>query len=45
MVKFGNFLKDNMVTEWEEFYIQFHILKKLLKPIEENYKNLSNYLY
>ena len=40
-MKFGLFLKQNMVAEWEEFYIQFEVLKQLLAPLEENYKKES----
>ncbi len=48
-MKFGLFLQQNMVTEWEEFYIQYEVLKKILTPIEENYKKNSkealNFIY
>ena len=40
-MKFGLFLKQNTISEWEEFYIQFEVLKQLLTPLEENYKKNS----
>src|SRR5690348_5694138 len=37
-MKFGVYLENNQIPEWREFYIDYQILKNLLKPLERNYK-------
>jgi len=39
-MKFGNFFDNNQISEWKDFYLNFALLKKLLKPLEINYKEL-----
>ena len=37
-MKFGQFLLENMVSEWHSFYIDYHKLKKLLKTFKKNFR-------
>ena len=37
-MKFGLFLLENMVSEWRKFYIDYHLLKKLLKAFKKNFR-------
>ena len=37
-MKFGNYFENNQISEWTEFYINFKLLKKYLKPLEKNYR-------
>ncbi len=37
-MKFGKYLEENSVSEWKEFYINFSLLKKMLKVFEIKYK-------
>ena len=41
-MKFGNFIKSQMIPEWSEAYIDYAFLKYLLKPFK---KFKKNYLY
>ena len=36
-MKFGQFLLDNMLSEWSFFYIDYQKLKKLLKTFKKNF--------
>ena len=36
-MKFGQFLLENMVSEWRLFYIDYHKLKKLLKSFKKHF--------
>ena len=36
-MKFGQFLLENMVSEWRLFYINYQKLKKLLKTFKKNF--------
>ena len=36
-MRFGQFLLENMVSEWRLFYIDYHKLKKLLKTFKRNF--------
>ena len=37
-MRFGQFLLDNMVSEWRLFYINYQKLKKLLKTFKKNFR-------
>ena len=37
-MRFGQFLLENMVSEWRLFYINYHKLKKLLKTFKKNFR-------
>lgn len=37
-MKFGLYLEQNSVIEWKEFYINYKILKKILKIFETNFR-------
>ena len=36
-MKFGQFLLENMLSEWSQFYINYQKLKKLLKTLKKNF--------
>ena len=38
-MKFGQFLLENMVSEWRLFYINYQKLKKLLKTFKKNFRS------
>ena len=40
-MKFGNYLEENSVMEWKEFYINYNMLKSILKVFEHRYKSKS----
>jgi hypothetical protein len=37
-MKFGTYFENNQISEWRDFYINYEILKSLLKPLQRNYK-------
>ena len=37
-MKFGLYLEEHAIFEWKDFYINFKLLKKLLKSLEYKYK-------
>ena len=37
-MKFLEFLLQNQIKEWKDFYINYNLLKKILKPIQSLYK-------
>ena len=41
-MKFGQFLLENMVSEWRLFYIDYHKLKKLLKTFKRNFLYITH---
>ena len=41
-MKFGQYLLDNMVSEWRLFYINYHKLKKLLKTFKKNFRYITH---
>ena len=41
-MKFGQFLLENMISEWHSFYIDYHKLKKLLKTFKKNFRKKIN---
>ena len=41
-MKFGQYLLDNMVSEWRLFYINYHKLKKLLKTFKKNFQYITH---
>ena len=41
-MKFGQFLLENMVSEWRLFYIDYHKLKKLLKTFKKNFLYITH---
>ena len=41
-MKFGQYLLDNMVSEWCLFYINYHKLKKLLKAFKKNFQYITH---
>lgn len=40
-MKFGVYIEENLVSEWKDFYINYSILKKLLKVLEKRHKLLG----
>ena len=40
-MKFGLYLEEHAIFEWKDFYINFKLLKKLLKSLEYKYKFLT----
>ena len=36
-MKFGQLLLENIISEWSQFYINYHKLKKLLKTLKKNF--------
>ena len=46
-MKFGEYLKQNILPEWADFYLNYHSLKSLLSPFKKFYQakigNLSNF--
>ena len=38
-MKFGLFMSQNIVSEWTEFYLNYHELKKSIKFFENHYKS------
>lgn len=42
-MKFGAYLEANTVPEWKDFYVNYKLLKKLLKAFEKRYKLLSEF--
>ena len=41
-MRFGQFLLENMVSEWRLFYIDYHKLKKLLKTFKKNFLYITH---
>ena len=41
-MKFGQFLLDNMLSEWSQFYINYQKLKKLLKTLKKNFLYITH---
>ena len=41
-MRFGQFLLENMVSEWKLFYIDYHKLKKLLKTLKKNFLYITH---
>ena len=41
-MKFGQFLLENMVSEWRLFYMDYHKLKKLLKTFKKNFLYITH---
>ena len=41
-MRFGQFLLENMVSEWKLFYIDYHKLKKLLKTFKKNFLYITH---
>ena len=41
-MKFGQYLLENMVSEWRLFYINYHKLKKLLKAFKKNFQYITH---
>ena len=39
-MKFGQFLLENMLSEWSQFYINYQKLKKLLKTLKKKFSLL-----
>jgi hypothetical protein len=39
-MKFGKYFEENKISEWSEFYIDFNLLKFLIKQLEHNYKTI-----
>lgn len=37
-MKFGIFINQNQIPEWKEFYVNYNLLKQLLKPLKNQYK-------
>ena len=40
-MKFGQYLLDNMVSEWRRFYINYQKLKRLLKTFKKNFRYIT----
>jgi SPX domain protein involved in polyphosphate accumulation len=40
-MKFGLYLEENLIPEWREFYLNFELLKKKIKPFKKKYKQKS----
>jgi SPX domain protein involved in polyphosphate accumulation len=38
-MKFTNYYENNIVSEWKDFYINYSLLRQLLKIFEANYKH------
>ena len=41
-MRFGQYLLENMVSEWRLFYINYHKLKKLLKTLKKNFRYITH---
>ena len=41
-MRFGQFLLENMVSEWRLFYIDYRKLKKLLKTFKKNFLYITH---
>ena len=41
-MRFGQFLLENMISEWKLFYIDYHKLKKLLKTFKKNFLYITH---
>ncbi len=41
-MKFDEYLKQNLLSEWKDFYLNYNLLRRLLKTFEVKYKILSN---
>ena len=41
-MKFGLYLEEHIISEWREFYINYKLLKQILKLLEKRYKHQSN---
>jgi hypothetical protein len=39
-MKFGQFLLQNRINEWKEFYLDYDLLKHILDPLAEQYKKV-----
>ena len=37
-MKFGQYIEANMVIEWQDFYVNYKILKQFLNVFEISYK-------
>ena len=37
-MKFQQYLEENQISLWKDFYINYSLLKKILKPIHKLYK-------
>jgi len=40
-MKFGEYLEQEQVSEWKDFYINYSILKRIIKKLEKKYKQCS----
>lgn len=40
-MKFGEYLTKHQVSEWIDFYINYALLKKIIKRLENKYKQCS----
>ena len=41
-MKFGLYLEEHIISEWRDFYINYKLLKQILKLLEKRYKHQSN---
>lgn len=39
-MKFEQFLIQNRINEWKEFYLNYHLLNIILDPLAEQYKKI-----
>jgi SPX domain protein involved in polyphosphate accumulation len=40
-MKFGEYLQQHQVSEWKDFYINYNLLKQIIKKLEKKYKQCS----
>ena len=42
-MKFGEYLRQHTISEWKDFYVNYSLLKKIIKNLEKKYKYWSKY--
>lgn len=43
LMKFGEYLEQHQVSEWRDFYINYNLLKQIIKKLEKKYKQCSTF--
>jgi len=40
-MKFGVYIEQHQISEWKDFYINYSLLKTIVKKLEKKYKQCS----